>query len=253
MLRKLFKSDKQKIITSFISILLFVYILLFEFVLPANRFLPKPTILFESVQSLFQDYSFISAFLFTFSAIYAVTIISFFLLKIGGSIGSKIILSFPGLNVLFDIGKYFIPLFIIFLFQLWFGNSVIGEYIFILIILMGSLKAKLFNSITTVEEEYILSARSLGVDDNKILSKVIWKSLQPKLYDVIISNHIKVWGIVLIYEFICKTDGIGYIFYRVLKYNDISVLIILFIFLIITFLVMEFVLSRIKKKYFFWE
>ena len=253
MLKKLLKSENQKIITSFVFVLLSVYIILFEFILPTNKFLPKPTILFDSVQSLFQDYNFVSAFLFTFSAIYAVTIVSYFLLKIGGNIGSKIILSFPGLNALFDIGKYFIPIFLIFLFELWFGNSVIGEYLFILILLMSSLKAELFRSITSVNEEYILSAKSLGLNDNEVLSKVIWKSLQPKLFDVIQSNHIKIWSFVLIYEFISKTDGVGYIFYQVLRYNDLSVLIILFIFLIITFLVMEIVLSRIKQKYFFWE
>ncbi len=253
MLKKLFKSDRQKIISSFISALIFVYILLFEFILPANKFLPKPTILLDSIHSLYLDYNFTSAFLFTFSAIYFVMLVSFILIRIAGSIGFKIVQLFPGLIVLFDIGKYFIPLFLVLLFELWFGNSAIGEYLFILIIIMGLLKSRLFNSFLSIKEEYLLSARSLGVSEKVIINKVIWKSLEPKLFDEISKNHISIWGVVLIYEFVCKTSGIGNTIYNALKYNDLSVIIIVILFLFATFFIMEYFLTRIKKKYFFWE
>lgn len=253
MLKNIFNSDHLKIITSFTSALIFVYILLFEFILPANRFLPKPTILLDSVHSLFQDYNFTYAYLFTFSAIYFVAIVSFFLIRLFGGVGFKIIQYFPGLIVLFDVGKYFVPFFLVLLFELWFGNSGLAEYLFILFVMMGILKGRLFKSYLSIKEEYLLSAKSLGANESIITKKVIWKSLEPKLYDEILVNHIAIWGIVLIYEFISKSGGIGTIIYNALKYNDLSVIIIIILFLIITFLLMEFVLIRIKKKYFFWE
>ena len=253
MLKKFVKSDNQKIIIPFISALLFVYVLLFEFILPANKFLPKPTIIFESIHSLYLDYNFTTNYLFTFSAIYFVTFVSFILIRILGSIGFKTIQSFPGLTVLFNIGKYFIPLFLVILFELWFGNSPFGEYLFILIIMMGLLKSRLFNSFLLVKEEYLLSARSLGVSEKLIINKVIWKLLEPKLFDEVVNNHIALWGIVLIYELICKTDGIGNIIYKALEYNDLSVIIVILLFLVATFLIMDYLLIRIKKKYFFWE
>jgi len=193
MIENIFKSNRQKIVLSFISILLFVYILLFEFILPANKFLPKPLILLESIPSLFQDYNFLTAFLFTFSAIYIIILISYFLINMGKYILIGFSSNNPGLRELFVIGKYVIPLFLIFMFELWFGNSIWGEYLFILAIMMGELKSRVVNEIDTVNEEYLTASKSLGLSDTDIIMKVVWKSIQPKVFDSFITNHINIW------------------------------------------------------------
>ncbi len=253
MLTKIFQSTTTKVILPLLSILLFIYILFFEFIFPANSILPKPTILFDAILALFQDYDFLSSFLFSFTAIYSVMIISYFLIRFGSSWMFSFAQYFPGMKELFVIGKYFIPLFLIFLFELWFGNSIWGEYLFVLFLIMGKLKSSVMNALTIVKEEYVLSAKSLGVPENKIGSKVIWKTIQPNVYNSLVDFHIPIWGLVIIYEFICKIEGVGNIFYLALKYNDLSLTIVLFVFLIITFLIMEIILKSIKKKYFFWE
>ena len=253
MLNKIFKSEKHKVILSFISVVLFVYIILFEFILPANGFLPKPTILIDSVYSLFKDYNFVKNYLFTFTAIYSVLIISYFLISVGSKYFIKYILAFPGLRELLDLGKYFIPFFLILLFELWFGDSIFGEYIFILFIIIGSLKVTLFNEIFSMKQDFVLSAKSLGMKEKDIYTKVVWKTVQPKLFDTIKKNHVEIWALVFIYEFVCKTEGIGNILYFVIKYNDLSVLLTLLLILIITFLVMELILNKIEKRFFFWD
>ena len=253
MLTKIIRSSTSKVILPLLSVLLFIYILFFEFILPANSILPKPTILLETIPALFQDYDFLSSFLFTFTAIYSVMIISYFLIRFGSNLMFNMVQYMPGLKELFTIGKYFIPLFIIILFELWFGNSIWGEYLFVLFLIMIVLKSSVINELNNVKEEYILSARSLGLPQNKIGSKVIWKSIQPNVYKSLLDFHIPIWSFVIMYEYICKTDGVGNIFYLTLKYNDLSLAIVLFVFMIITFLIMEIVLKSIQKKYFFWE
>ncbi len=171
--KKITKSNDSIVILSFFVILLFVYIILFEFILPANRIIPKPTILLETVPVLFEEYAFISNLLFTFSVIYSVMIITYFILKIGYKALFYINELFPGIQSLFIIGKYLLPIFMIFLFNIWFGNSVYGEYLFSLIIIMGSLKAEVSNQFNNPKKEYIDSARSLGLTDNKLFGSII--------------------------------------------------------------------------------
>jgi ABC-type nitrate/sulfonate/bicarbonate transport system permease component len=253
MLTKSFRSNTIRINLSLFAILLFVYILLFEFILPTNKILPKPTILLESVKALFIDYNFLEVLLSTFAAIYSVMILSYFLIKFAASLFISIINILPGVKELFFIGKYFIPVFLIFLFEHWFGSLIWGQYLFILILLMGFLKYGFVIAISEIKAEYILSARSIGLSENQIAKNVIWKSIQPKIYKSLTDNHIAIWGIVIVYEFICKTDGIGTIFFHSLRFNDISVTIVLIILILFLLLIMEFVLSYIKEKYFFWD
>jgi len=128
-----------------------------------------------------------------------------------------------------------------------------GEYLFILIILMGSLKSSFIEELSSVKQEYIDSANSLGVESNDLLSNVVWKSMQPKIYLQFIKNHISVWGIVILYEFVCKTDGVGNIFSLAMKYNDLSLVIVMIVIIIITLFIMNMVMDTIKQKYFFWD
>jgi len=253
MLTKILHSDRKKIILSFISVLLFTYIILFEFILPANKLLPKPSILIESIPSLFKDYNFLAAFLFSFSAIYLIMIISYLFINVGKNYLIFFSQYFPGIKELFIIGKYLVPIFLIFLFQLWFGNSMWGEYLFILFLMMGELKSKILFEIVTIKEEYIITSRSLGLSEKEIIKNVVWKSIQPQVFDSFLTNHISIWSLVIIYEFICETEGIGSIFRLGLKYNDLSMVIVLIVLIILTILLMELVLNSIKKKYFFWK
>lgn len=253
MLTKLFQSSTSKVILPLLSVLLFIYILFFEFILTSNLIFPKPTILLDTIPALFQDYDFLSSFLFSFTAIYSVIIISYFLIRISSYWLFSIVQYLPGIKELFKISKYFIPLFLIILFELWFGNSIWGEYLFLLVLIMGILKSSVVSELDNVKKELILSAKSLGLSENEIFSKVIWKSIQPNVYKSLLDFHIPIWSFVIIYEFICKTDGVGNVFYLALKYNDLSLAIVIFIFMIITFLIMEIILKSIKKKYFFWK
>lgn len=247
------KLIKNKVTISFIFSLLFVYILLFEFILPINKVLPKPSILIESVPSLFIEYNFLNALTLSISVIYLTLLISYFLIKLSKNILVVFSNNFPKSHELLKISRYFMPLFLILLFELWFQESIFGEILFILILSMGSLKSAFLFELQNIKSEYLYSAKSLGLNENEIIDKVIWKSIQPKIFESISQNHVYLWSWILVYEFISKTDGIGALLYTALKYNDFSLILVAIIFIVITILIMNFVFLNIKKKFFFWE
>ena len=253
MFTKFIQSNRFKINFSFLAALIFIYIILFEFILPVNKFLPKPSMLLESFNSLIHDYNFIYGLLFTFTAIYFGMLISYLIIYLSRNILIYIAENYQLLTERFLIGKYFVPLFLVFLFELWFGESIWAEYFFIIIIMMGLLKAEVITGISSVKEEYITSAKSLGLTTSEINDKIIWKSIQPNVYDIFIKYHVYFWVNVLVYEYICKTQGIGSIFNLIIRYNDLSALIVLVLIVILSNVIMEINLNRIKKKFFFWN
>lgn len=246
-------NQSSRVIQALLLIVLFVYIVLFEFIIPANKILPKPSILIDTFPVLFSEYDFLSHVLFSFAAIYSVMIISYFFIKAGYRALFYFTENFPGLKGIFIAGKYILPFFIIIFFSLWFGNSIWGEYFFILIILMSALKSHLVIQFENIPDEYISSAKSLGMEKDEILSKVIFKSVQPELFSVYRKNHFIIWAWVLVYEYICLTDGVGAIFHNALEYNDLSLILLLSLLLIVLFYFMEFVLIKVEKKFFFWK
>lgn len=251
--KKYIKNSTSKIIISFLTAFLFIYILLFEFILPANKILPKPSILYFSISDLFTDYNFLPAFILTVSVIYISIFISYFLIKLFANLLINISFSFPMLNRVFLLGKYFRPIILIFIFSLWFGNNIYAEYLFAVIIVGASLKETLINGTLNIKLEYVEAAKSLN--DNKInLNKdVIWKTIQPKLYRTLVKSHFILWSSIIVYEFITRSEGVGNIFRLALKYNDISIIVLLSIIVMITMYLFTILFESIKRKFFFWE
>ncbi|MFZ1291693.1 MAG: ABC transporter permease subunit [Melioribacteraceae bacterium] len=249
----LLKRNNYNLILSFLSAIIFVYIILFEFILPINQILPRPSILIESIPSIFKDYSFVNNYFFTLSIIYLNFIVSYFLIKVFFPLIFSISIQFKKLEQLFLFTNYFLPIFFIFLFNIWFDNSIWGEIIFIFALVMGLLKTEIFCYSKKVKEEYIFSAKSLGLTQKELINKVIWKSFQPQLYKVFTKNHFLIWTYTLFYEFINKSGGLGKQFYLSTKYDDLVVIILLVTFLILTLFVFNFLMKKIKIKFFFWE
>ncbi len=250
---KYLKNSGLQIVLPLLTVLLFVYILLFEFVLPINQLFPRPSILIESVPSLFKDYKFFDSLMFTISIIYTSLLVAYFLLKFSSKLIIKTANFLPAIKHLLDYSKYFLPVLFIFLFNLWFADSIWGEILFIILLISASLKTALIKSVLSVNQEYIDSAKSLDLNDNQIITDVIWKSVQPYVFSEIKKSHILLWSYAIIYEFICKTDGIGNVFRLAVKYNDISVVILIILVVVLFIVLGEFLLGKIKTKFFFWD
>lgn len=235
------------------AVILFIYIILFEFILPVNQVLPKPSIVLDSFPALFSDYNFFNSYLHTFSILYSIFLISYFLIKFSFSLLIKTSYILPNVSSIMSLWKYILPIFLIFLFDIWFGNSILGEIIFIMILLLGLLKIEIFQNINKVKDEYIYSALSLGIDQNKIIKEIYWKSFQPQLFNLLLKNHLVLISYILIYELISKSDGLGNLLGLAIKYKDLSITILVIVLIAITLEIAEQIMKKIKAKFFFWE
>ncbi len=247
-----FQNNNSAIVISFLAVVSFVYIILFEFILPANGILPKPSILIESVASLYKHYDFLAAYAFTTSIIYFAMFAGYYLIKIFRNLILYFTEDFANIINLLVINKYFLTISTVFIFYFWFGNVFYGELILAIFLVVGNLKIQYFEDFYKVKKEYLDAARSLKISDDK-KNSIIWKSIQPGLFTSLNSSHFSLWTILIIYEYVNGTNGIGSIFRLSIKYNDFSIVVLLVIIISITLWLSILLLNIIKKKFFFWE
>jgi ABC-type nitrate/sulfonate/bicarbonate transport system permease component len=148
--------------------------------------------------------------------------------------------------------KYFLTILLIFFFHFWFGNNFYGEYFIAIVIVLGNLKMKYFSSVYKVKQEYLDATQSLNITNNK-KTNIVWKSVQPDLFVSIQFSHYTLWSLLIIYEYINGTEGIGSILRLAIKYNDFSIVVLLIIIIAISLWLSTLLLDLIKDKFFFWE
>ncbi|MEE9431085.1 MAG: ABC transporter permease subunit [Melioribacteraceae bacterium] len=250
--RNYFLKNNSAKILPLLAKVAFVYIILFEFILPANGILPKPSILIESVTSLFKHYNFLYAFGFTLSIIFFALLVGYFLIRIFRNTMLYFTRTFPTLISLLDTTKYFLMILLVFIFHFWFGNNIYGELFLAIIVVLGNLKIEYFKSANEVKQEYLDAAQSLNISESK-KTNVIWKSVQPKLFSSLEFSHYSLWTLLIIYEYINGTNGIGSVFRLAIKYNDFSVVVLLILIISTSLWLSTLLLNSIRAKFFFWN
>ena len=119
-------------------------------------------------------------------AAYFITVFSLKSILLKESIVRKAI---DKLNVFFNYFPYLLAgLILIFIFP----ASELTEYIFLVLYASFFLIAKSLNP-DRVKEEYILSAKSFGLNEKEIVSQTLIKSIQPRIINDIQELHIKIW------------------------------------------------------------
>ncbi|MDO8549017.1 MAG: hypothetical protein Q7S39_02550 [Ignavibacteria bacterium] len=238
----------------FLFTYLVLWILLFEFVLPVNQVLPKPSIVIESFGSLWTDYDLLINFLSTISVIYISLTLAFFSVKI---LSPYLIEKNNFISLFINSLEWFsefLPGIIIGLLLIfWFPESEFVEFIFAFTTAFTSIMIKFQNESENVDKEYILSAQSLGLGENKLTKLIIWKNVQPELSEHIFNLHFYLWSMLIIFEFIKGGLGLGVIFRQALDYKDLSAIFSVFLITGLTVYLGTLVLKYIRNKFIFWS
>ncbi len=234
-----------------LATLLFVYIVLFEFILESNKILPKPSILFEALKHIWQDYNLLSGIIITTGIVYFAISASLIILWLLKNPLIKFLVQNPvGLEVLQMFKS--IPVFLlIVLVSYWFGASELAKVVFIFLISFISLTRVLAKELSRTKKEYLDVA--LNINPQKIYSEVFWKSALPSLFDLSIRFQRVLWLIVLTYEFVSMSFGMGTIIRIALLYLDLSGIIIIGIIQALLIWSGTIILQFVKKKIAFWE
>lgn len=233
------------------SVLVFVYIILFEFILPINKFLPKPTILFESFLHVWQDYSLLSGMLITTGTIYFAIGISIILLWFLRIPIIKFFIGFPQSLEVLQLFKS-IPVFLLVLITVfWFDGLELAKIIFAILITFISLSRVLAKELSRIKPEYI--AVGLNLNPENVYSEVYWKASLPSLLELAIRFQRILWLIILTYEFVSMSFGMGTIMRLALQYRDFGAIIVIGIIQALLIWLGTFIIKFVKKKIAFWE
>lgn len=244
-------SSVKNSIVLFIT-LLFVYIILFEFILPINKILPKPSLLVESFLHIWRDYNLIYAFTISATVIYLMLILGFIFVYVRVALLTKLFVEFEGSILSLRLFKYLPAFFFAVIFNFWFPDKLIGEFIFAFILVLFLVSKKLFAESKNVKEEYLLVARNLNLTPSDIYEDVYWKSSLPVLSKYIKQIHYYLWVLVLVYEFIGNSYGVGSIYRTALVYNDFTALFTLALMIALLIWFGDYLIGSIQNKLIRW-
>jgi len=232
---------------------LLIWVVLFQFVFVQNNFLPKPLIVYNSFSDLVNIYQLPSNFFFSVGAIAFSLLISVILLYflryylLTRNFISEILLSIYKL-------KYFIPVILIGIFFIfWFPHSIYAEYIFLTISSFIYLSGLMIKAKEGLENEYVIAAKSLGINNRKIYAEIEFKQLLPLLKDSFTTLHLNLWGLLIAYEYIQHTWGLGTIINNSIQYRDLSTLFSISLLICLTIISGNYILKFIFNRFIHWE
>jgi ABC-type nitrate/sulfonate/bicarbonate transport system permease component len=248
------KKAPAKNLYKYIISYLVLWIVLFEIILPANNILPKPSIVLLSFGALWNYYKLLFNFTITISAVYLSMILAYFLVSVlsgylvrKNHFLSEFLLSFHWFS-------NFLPAIVFGLFLIyWLPSSAYIEYLFTFLIALFSIVIKVNEEAAKVKHEYIDSALSLGVNENVIAKKVIWKSIQPGIIKYLIVLQFNIWSVLIVFEFIKGGYGLGRIYRLALDYRDLSALFTISVIVGITIYLGTQLIEYFKNKFYHWS
>lgn len=238
---------------TFLFVLLFIYVVLFEFVLPINKILPKPSLLIESLPALFSEYNLLSQMAITTSIVYLSLAAGFFIVWVFSYQLSKMIEKNIGLFNNLRLFRNFPAFFFAVLFAFWFGDSILAELIFAIIVAAFFITVDYIKAAASVPDEYINAGKSLLLMNKELHKKVTWKYSLPFLFGNLTRLHYYLWVLLLIYEFIGQVNGFGGIYNFALEYNDFSVIVLLGIIIALLIWLGNSIINYLQKKLVFWK
>ncbi|GAB4299632.1 MAG: hypothetical protein Kow0098_26320 [Ignavibacteriaceae bacterium] len=234
--------------------LIVLWIILFEFILPPDSFLPSPTSVIDTVKDLFGLYQFALGLLSTVTVVYVSLFLSYLLVWLFSAQlfnednpANKLLLALEGI---FE----FIPAIIAaFILIYWFPSSEFTEIVFATVFSFFPLMIYVLKNKKNVPEEYLLFSRSLTFTDSSINRKVLFRALQPRIYDYLSELHLILWSLLIAFEYIKGGLGIGVVLGKALEYKDIAAIFLIMIIVSLIVFAGKMVIIFIRNKFVVWE
>ncbi|MEW6507928.1 MAG: ABC transporter permease subunit [Bacteroidota bacterium] len=238
---------------TFVLVLLFVYVVLFEFILPLNKVLPKPTLVLYSFGYIWTDYNFLEAVTITSTSVYLSLLLAYFVVNLTAGFIIKYAVEYPEAVEKLKVFRYFPAFFFAILFSYWFHNSIFAEFLFAFLSSLVLIVIQLIAALKNYNKVYVEVAKNLGVENQQIYSKVIFKNLQPNLFTELVRIHYYLWILVMVYEFINSINGFGGVYRTALQYNDFAGLFSIAILISVLILFGSLIIKIFHEKIIFWE
>jgi len=247
------EKSRKKNIYYFLSLYLLLWIILFEFVFPVNNVLPKPSIVMLSFGDLWHVYNFGINFLSTFTIILISIVLAYFLIWLFRVPLTKGDFIYSFITSLEWFSNYIPGIILGLLLIFWFPDFEYTDIIFAFTAALFSLIIKFKKEIRFVKNEYIEAVQSLGATDNFIAKSVVWKSIEPALFNHLYKLNFYLWTVLIVFEYIKGKHGLGSVIRLTIQYQDLAAFFSTVFIIGLTIFILILLGKFIQRKYYYWE
>ncbi|MBU1099011.1 MAG: hypothetical protein KKA84_01310 [Bacteroidetes bacterium] len=243
---------KYPVATTLLTIVL-LYTVFTELMLTGFYPLPKPSVLYTSFCDVYNNYPLKEGFLDTFLLTTVALTFVYLFYKIFGLWLSYIYIHLPAIKHLSNFYKYIPIVFFAGLFIILFDYNYYGEFLFLVMFLIVQLGGVLIKSIENMQQGYFEAYKSLNMDQNLFVKKVLWKGSLVEIKKSLPKVYHKLILVAIGYEYLGLSVGMGKIIKLLIDLQDyyglFSVMIVMGIYMFVIDRLLDFYSYRTR----FWE
>jgi taurine transport system permease protein len=136
---------------------------------------------------------------------------------------------------------------------LWFGIGDLSKEILLFLAAFAPIYIACVSSVRGINEEYLLSARSLGADQKNVFFKILLPASLPGIFTGIRTSFGVAYTTLVSAEMVAATSGIGWMVIDASNYLKSDVIFVGIIIMGITGVLIDFGLRFLENKIIFWK
>jgi len=136
---------------------------------------------------------------------------------------------------------------------LWFGIDDTSKIILLFLAGFAPIYIACVSAVTKINEDYILSAKSLGADRKKVFFKIVLPACLPEIFTGIRTAMGVAYTTLVSAEMVAATSGIGWMVIDASNYLKSDVIFVGILIMGVTGIIIDFGLRYLEKRIVFWK
>ncbi len=136
---------------------------------------------------------------------------------------------------------------------LWFGIDDTSKVILLFLAGFAPIYIACVSAVTKINEDYILSAKSLGADKRKVFFKIVLPACLPEIFTGIRTSMGVAYTTLVSAEMVAATSGIGWMVIDASNYLKSDVIFVGILIMGLTGILIDFGLRYLEKKIVYWK
>src|SRR6056297_2747120 len=136
---------------------------------------------------------------------------------------------------------------------LWFGIDDTSKVILLFLAGFAPIYIACVSAVTKINEDYILSAKSLGADRREVFFKIVLPACLPEIFTGIRTSMGVAYTTLVSSEMVAATSGIGWMVIDASNYLKSDVIFVGILIMGLTGILIDFGLRYLEKKLVYWK
>jgi taurine transport system permease protein len=136
---------------------------------------------------------------------------------------------------------------------LWFGIDDTSKVILLFLAGFAPIYIACVSAVTKINEDYILSAKSLGADKRKVFFKIVLPACMPEIFTGIRTSMGVAYTTLVSAEMVAATSGIGWMVLDASNFLKSDVIFVGVLIMGLTGITIDYGLRYLEKKIVFWK